>query len=136
MATVGVRLPQQAVNVLDHVCQHGPLAMGDLARATRHDPGATARLVGGLEADGLLHRQRSDDDGRVTLVAATDEGRRTATRVLDAQLQHLDRALRPLSDLELDTCAAHLERLVALLRETEAVPHVPGQRGAPAVQEV
>ncbi|MDP3712253.1 MAG: MarR family transcriptional regulator [Mycobacteriales bacterium] len=126
MATVGLALPQQAVSVLDHVVEHGPLPMGELARGTRHDPGATARLVAGLEADGLLQRRRSTADGRVSLVHVTAQGRRTAALVASAQVRHLDRALAPLSDLELATCAAHLERVVGLLRDVDGA--VPAQR--------
>jgi DNA-binding MarR family transcriptional regulator len=121
MAAVGVHLSQPAAAVLGHVCDAAPLAMGDLARATRNDPGATARQVAALEADGLVVRERSDSDGRVNLVRATDEGRRMAARVADAQTRHLDHALRGLADGELAATAAHLERLVGCLTTTDVL---------------
>jgi DNA-binding MarR family transcriptional regulator len=122
MATVGVALTQPAVATLAHVCEHGPLPMGELARATRNDQGATARQVAALEADGLLVRERSNDDGRVILVRATDTGRETAARVARVQTHHLDTALQDLSDDQLAECAEHLARLVRLLRDTEVPP--------------
>ena len=138
MATVGVTLTQPAAVVLGHVCRRGPLPMGDVARATRNDPGATARLVAALEADGLLQRSRSSDDRRVNLVGATPHGRAVAAQVDAAQVHHLDRALAALDDDELASCAATLYRLVRLLRDAPEVvaPDVvelPEQRSA-AVQ--
>ena len=115
MALVGVQLSQPAVAVLGHVDEAGPLAMGDLARATRNDPGATARQVAALEVDGLLVRERSEQDGRVNLVRVTEAGHRMAERVAAAQTRHLDAALRGLADEELAACAASLERLIDCL---------------------
>lgn len=125
MSTVGVHLTQPAAAVLGHVCEAGPLAMGDLARATRNDPGATARQVAALEADGLVVRQRSDQDGRVNLVQATAQGRQMAQRVADAQTRHLDLALRDLADDELADTAARLERLVRCLLTTDVLRDEP-----------
>lgn len=115
MAAIGVTLTQPAAAVLEHVCTDGPLPMGDLARATRNDPGATARQVASLEADGLLVRERSTDDGRISLVRATPEGEALRARVAAAQAAALTGALAELSDGELAAAAEHLARLTAAL---------------------
>lgn len=119
MASIGVTLSQPAVAVLEHVCTSGPLPMGDLARATRNDPGATARQVAALEADGLLVRERSTEDGRISLVRATPEGQRLRERVAAAQARALQEALAAMSDEELAEAAHHLERLAAALRAAD-----------------
>ena len=64
--------------------------MGELARLTNMDPGATARQVGQLEREGYVKRSPSPDDGRVSLVSLTPRGdavRRRLTSVMD---QHLN----------------------------------------------
>ena len=119
MESAGVELTRASTDVLAEVCRTGPLPMGALATALRYDPGATARLVAGLEESGLLHRERSDDDGRISLVDATPAGRAVNARVVAAEADYLERALHTLDDDELATCAATLERLVTHLHGLE-----------------
>lgn len=104
--------------------------MGALAAGLRYDPGATARLVAGLEDAGLLQRSRSDEDGRVNVVQATPAGEAVNARVVAAEAHYLERALGSLDDGELATCAVTLERLVGYLHELE-VSTVPRQRSGP-----
>jgi DNA-binding MarR family transcriptional regulator len=119
MEGAGVELTRASTEVLGEACRSGPLAMGALAAALRYDPGATARLVAGLEDAGLLQRVRSDDDGRVSLVHPTPAGEAVNARVVAAEADYLVRALRAHDDDELATCAATLERLVTHLHSLD-----------------
>jgi MarR family transcriptional regulator for hemolysin len=94
--------------------------MGALAGALHLDPGATARIVAGLEEAGLLQRERSCQDARVNLVHVTPAGRAVNNKVQEVETEHLERALTVLTDEELDTCATTLVQLVAQLHELEA----------------
>jgi DNA-binding MarR family transcriptional regulator len=127
MASAGVELTRSSTEVLGHVCRRGPLSMGALAVGLRYDPGATARLVAGLEDSGLLQRERSTDDARVNVVQATPAGKAVNARVVAAEANYLETALGSLDDSELATCAVTLERLVGYLHELE-VSRVPDQR--------
>jgi DNA-binding MarR family transcriptional regulator len=80
-AAAGVEISQPAYVLLRRINQDGPLPMGELARRTHMDPGATARQVGQLERDGLVRRFPSADDGRVNLVTTTPAGARVHRRV-------------------------------------------------------
>lgn len=129
MASAGVELTRTSADVLAEACRSGPVSMGTLAAALHLDPGATARIVAGLEEAGLLQRVRSTDDARVNLVHATPAGRAVSDKVRQVESEHLERALTLLTDDELAHCAATLVQLVARLHELEAAP-VPWQRAA------
>jgi DNA-binding MarR family transcriptional regulator len=77
----GVAMSQPAYVLLRRISQDGPLPMGELARRTHMDAGATARQVGQLEHDRLVRRYPSPDDRRVNLVVATPRGLRVHQRV-------------------------------------------------------
>ena len=120
MAAAGLELTRPSADVLRRVCRSGPLTMGALAAAEHQDPGATARLVSALEGAGLLRRERSARDGRVSVVRASATGARVAARVEQVETDHLERALADLDVEALAGCAEALELLVSLLREAAA----------------
>jgi DNA-binding MarR family transcriptional regulator len=119
MAAAGVELTRTAAEVLAQACRSGPVPMGALATALHLDPGATARIVAGLEDAGLVQRQRSEHDARVNVVWVTPAGSAVNARVQQVESEHLDHALTALSDEELATCATTLVQLVAYLHELE-----------------
>ena len=76
----------------------GPMTLGALAAAEQVKPPTMTRLVSALEAKGLVIREASSDDARVTLVRAThrgmtllQEGRGRRIARLQAALQELNR---------------------------------------------
>lgn len=128
MAGAGLELTRSSAAVLVQVCRTGPVSMGALAGALHLDPGATARIVAGLEETGLVQRERSASDARVNVVQASSDGHAVSARVHEAATDYLELALRDLSDDDLESCARTLVQLVAQLRALEAVT-VPQQRG-------
>lgn len=80
-----------------------------LGRTQRLDHSTIAKSIRRLEAAGLLSREKSSDDGRVTLVFLTDAGRalREKTRAAWAELDR-----RTVSGLT----PAQQDRFVALAR--------------------
>src|SRR3954471_1894096 len=85
----GVAMSQPAYVLLRRISLDGPLPMGELARLTHMDAGATARQVGQLERDGLVRRYPSPDDGRVSLVVTTAAGVRVHQRVAAVLHRHM-----------------------------------------------
>src|SRR4051812_49705450 len=91
----GVAMSQPAYVLLRRISQDGPLPMGELARLTHMDAGATARQVGQLERDGLVRRFAGPDDGRGNPVVTTPPGVRGPPRVAALLLPHLGPRLSP-----------------------------------------
>jgi len=86
------------LSALSVIVYGGPLTLGALAVAEQVRPPTITRIVAALEADGLVAREPSPADRRVTLVRATPagetllhEGRRRRTAQLAGQLAALPR---------------------------------------------
>ncbi|WP_454193651.1 MarR family winged helix-turn-helix transcriptional regulator [Paenibacillus sp. Marseille-Q7038] len=64
-------------NRLELLCKltGGEISQSDLQKAVSIDPAAVTRHVQQLEAEGMLHRTRSENDNRITLVQLTEEGK-------------------------------------------------------------
>jgi len=62
--------------LLVHLVKDGPRRPGALAEAVHSDPSTVSRQLAQLVKAGLVVRTPDPGDGRATLIAATDEGRR------------------------------------------------------------
>ena len=101
--------PLPEARVLFELGRGGPIDVADLRRALDLDAGYLSRLLGRLEEQGLVHRERSPDDGRRQRIALTQAGAE-AYATLDAR-----------SAAEIGTLLEHLgtedrERLLDALR--------------------
>jgi DNA-binding MarR family transcriptional regulator len=63
-------------HLLVHLVNDGPRRSGTLADAVHSDPSTISRQVAHLVRLGLVERMADPEDGRATLLTATDEGRR------------------------------------------------------------
>lgn len=101
-----------ALAVLD---RHGPQTPSELATRERIQRPTATRLIARLEQRSLVVRTRDPQDGRVSVIALTDEGRELVveqrsrkTAFLARRLQQLDRDDREL----LERAALLLERML------------------------
>ena len=62
--------------LLVHLVKDGPQRAGALAEAVHSDPSTISRQVAHLVRLGFVARTADPEDGRATLLTATDEGRR------------------------------------------------------------
>ncbi|QYN40915.1 MarR family transcriptional regulator [Pseudonocardia sp. DSM 110487] len=62
--------------LLVHLVKGGPQRAGALADAVHSDPSTISRQVAHLVRLGFVERTADPEDGRATLLVATDEGRR------------------------------------------------------------
>lgn len=69
-------LEQGQMDTLDLLSRRNDRPMKELAARLRVDPSTATRAIQRLEADGLVERYPSPEDGRVVLVRITDEGTR------------------------------------------------------------
>ena len=103
----------------------GP-TIDDLRRVLGLTSSGVVRLVDQLEDEGWVARRRGED-GRVTVVVLTPQGRRRAREVVDARADVLVDALAGLSRSERDTSAHLVDKvLVGLVRGPS-----PGPADAP-----
>lgn len=70
--------------VLYELAQSDMVEVVDLRRALGLDAGYVSRILGRFASDGLIRRQRSDEDARRQVVMLTDKGR-DAFRTIDAR---------------------------------------------------
>ncbi|TDO12048.1 DNA-binding MarR family transcriptional regulator [Mycobacterium sp. BK086] len=109
----GVALTQPSYALLRVLIDHGPQAMGALARGAHMDVGMATRQVTALVDAGLVTRKPDPADLRVSLVGVSKQGRRVAGKLQDMRRDHLQRALSGWTGAELDQFAAFLTRFVA-----------------------
>jgi DNA-binding MarR family transcriptional regulator len=91
--------------------RHGPLTPSRLAEIERIQRPTVTRLLATLENDGLVERMADPDDGRVSIVSVTKEGRALVKKLRSRKNAYLSKRLRHLDDDELET----LERATAIL---------------------
>jgi DNA-binding MarR family transcriptional regulator len=99
------------VSLLGTIVRHGPIGVRQLADAEALPSPAVTRLVGKLEADGLVLREVNPADRRGVLVAATPKGRAAFAAHEAATSQWLIKRLALLGPAERED----MERVVELL---------------------
>jgi DNA-binding MarR family transcriptional regulator len=115
-AAAGVVVSQPGVLLLRRIDDHGPSALGELAKVAHMDPAAAGRQVRQLEADGLVRRSASRDDGRVTVVDLTARGRAVSRRITRVRDQHMADVLTQWSSRDRAELGRLLTRFVDDLR--------------------
>jgi DNA-binding MarR family transcriptional regulator len=93
----------------------GPRTLGSLARAEGVTPPSMTRLVSAMEADGLVERTRSESDGRLVIIRATDAAVRLLHQGRDQRVAVLAGLVRALPDEDqatLDRAASILESIL------------------------
>ncbi|MGN6128314.1 MAG: MarR family winged helix-turn-helix transcriptional regulator [Humibacter sp.] len=118
--------PTQA-SVLSLIAFREPMSLTDVATLEGLNPTMVSRVIGHLDELGLIERQPSRTDLRVTLVRLTAEGRETHERVKQQKGQVIADGLERLDDAQR---AAIIEVLPALEALSGALP--PPTRGGTA----
>jgi DNA-binding MarR family transcriptional regulator len=117
--TLDPPVPASQYPYLAALDRHGPLTVGELARAVGvSQPGAT-RTIGLLEAQGLVGAVPAGDDQRRRLVDLTDAGRRLVDAAKDTVWPRIAAAVE---DLCGDLRGPLLEQLAAVEDGLDAMP--------------
>jgi len=106
-----VGLPKQQAYALHLLAHHPGLSMSALGDLLGTDPSTVSGLVDRLEARGLIERHSASDDRRVKMLTITERGSEVDSQV-DALLRVRPRGCGALSDVEQETLADLLERVV------------------------
>jgi len=111
----GTDLSPSLTSALATIERHGPLTPSELADIERVQRPSATRIVARLEKAGLVDRAGDPSDGRVSLVAATREGRDLLRRLRKRKNAYLARRMRDLDPEDvaaLERAAEVLERLL------------------------
>lgn len=104
--------PAQA-SALATIERHGPLAPSELAKREQIKRPTATRILGSLEAAGLLTRVRDPEDGRCSILSVTPEGRELIRRLRARKTAYLAKRMRDLPAEDRRT----LERAAELLED-------------------
>src|SRR4051794_26990966 len=107
----GTDLGPSQVASLATIERHGPLSPSELAKRERIKRPTATRIVRHLESAGLVERVRDPDDGRVSILTATGEGRTLLRRLRERKPASLAKGLAGMDADDRRT----LERAAALL---------------------
>lgn len=88
--------------VLSVLRSFGQLNIGKIVEHTLMEQPTVSRVVGQLEADGMVVRESSRADSRVTEVSLTLKGEAAFNALVDAAHRHEEMALKGLTRKELD----------------------------------
>ena len=85
----GTDLGPSQVAALATVERRGPLSPSELAEIERIKRPTATRIVGHLEAAGLVERVKDPEDGRASILSITREGRRLLKRLRERKTAYL-----------------------------------------------
>jgi DNA-binding MarR family transcriptional regulator len=119
---IGQRSPEAARQrsaswLLFAIRARGPIRLADLATACYIDASTASRQTAELVADGLLRRDSDPTDGRVSLLALTDEGERAVREMLRRREEFFTAALSDWTDDDVRRLAELMGRLTDAIDE-------------------
>ena len=121
VAATGVAVTRTGLRFLSLVADSGPVSGTRLAAALDLSQPTASRVLQQLESEGLVTRQASASDGRVSYYLATPKGRRALGRVHAYHVSQLAAALADVDPVRRTSLAAAVTELVDRLHR-EAVP--------------
>jgi DNA-binding MarR family transcriptional regulator len=107
----GVDLGPSQVASLATIERHGPLSPSELAERERIKRPTVTRIVGHLEAAGLVERVKDPEDGRASILSTTPEARALLKNLRARKTAYLAKRLAVMDAEDRRT----LERAAALL---------------------
>lgn len=109
-------LSAETTALLSHLAQAGPMSLSEMAQHFDRALSTLSAKVAALEADGLLARQRDDDDGRRATIWLSPRGRQVLAEALEVlDRQRLSAAAQRLSDEQRQQLIDALHALAAAL---------------------
>lgn len=122
--------------VLYELAHHEQTTATHLAQELELDPGYLSRILRRLQQRGLIHRRRSDTDGRQVLLSLTERGQAAFSEINAASRNEIEGMLRELSPAAQDRLLEAMHTIESLLGAPEEHrvpyilrPHQPGDMG-------
>ena len=102
--------------ILEEMKQNPTLRMSELAELAGTTAPTVTQLIKDLQAQGLVDKVADGQDGRVSIVSLTEEGRRVADDITRARLEALGAVLADWTEEDLERFVTSFERLQAAMR--------------------
>ena len=118
----GVAVTRSGLRFLSLVADEGPVSGTRLATALDLSQPTASRTLQSLEAEGLVARQASSSDGRVSHYVATAKGRRALAKVHAFHVSQLARALADVAPDRRADLAGAVTELVEHLQPAQRQP--------------
>lgn len=115
VAATGVTVTRTGLRFLSLVADAGPISTSRLAQALDLSQPTASRVLQQLEADGLVTRQASSSDGRVSHLLATRKGRAALDKVHRYHVSQLAQALADVDGPRRQALAGAVTELVQRL---------------------
>src|SRR5438132_961616 len=110
------------VRVLYELAHRQPTTATELARALDLDAGYLSRILASFTRHGMLHRARSDRDGREQLLSLTRHGQDTFAPLETAAREQIGALLEQLPERQQQRLVAAMHAIGGLLGEVDAEP--------------
>ena len=113
--SAGVELGPSAMAALASIERGGPLTPSELAELEGMARPTATRIIARLDEEGLVERTTDPNDGRCSVITASDSGRKLLLALRERKTAYLARRLAELDADELatlDRAAAILERML------------------------
>ncbi|CCG08785.1 MarR family winged helix-turn-helix transcriptional regulator [Pararhodospirillum photometricum] len=107
--------------VLIRICLNLETTAADLCRSLSYDSGSMTRMIDRLEGQGLIRRERSEEDRRVVRLALTEAGEALRPRLQEIGREILEHFLR-------DFTPDDVMLLMGLLQRLANAPPLPDER--------
>ena len=123
---MNLRITPPRFHVLHYIVRHAPTDMGSMHTRMHVGKSSLTSLVDGLVEEGLIHRDRSEEDRRRVVLRPTQAGIELLERLRRSRCAHLKQALEQLDDRSADCLARSLEHIFEQLqRQTETEMEAP-----------
>jgi DNA-binding MarR family transcriptional regulator len=113
----GLKLSRQEGFAVNALGRSGPATMGAVAEKLSCSMSALTAIVDRLVAQGIVRRERSEDDRRIVKIALTQKGENLYGQHLRTQLELSRKMLSRLSPSEQDALIDILHKIVAGLHD-------------------
>jgi DNA-binding MarR family transcriptional regulator len=108
-----------AVSALFTLVNHGSMRLGDLAAKEGVAPPTLSRIVASLVEGGYVRREPDPNDGRASLVTATESGQQVASGLYSIRLRELQRRMDRLTPQQRDVLLSALPALEELVADDD-----------------
>ena len=98
--------------VLMTLADTGRISLNELTKRVARDKSQMTRMIRSMEAKGLVVREVSQNDRRVSLICLTSKGAEVADELLQAVAEVVGEILGPISETERQTLRDLLARVV------------------------
>jgi len=108
--------------VLAVLWQHGSQRLGEVADRTSMEASTLSRLIGQMQAKGLVSRVRSGADARAVAVSLTARGRTLTRKIIPIALRYETVSVQGFTPAETDALKRLLVRVYANMAAFDKVP--------------